>query len=144
MVRDLTARRLPLVAAALGVTAALGVLVRPLLPTPPHAATPTGYAPTKAEPGGAAPAGRVPARAFRLAADAAAAALRCHPDTPGPGRDCGRLTVADTAGYRSGPDTVVVRLLGSLASPVGPPVPVALRVRLTGTAGTWSAAVVAP
>lgn len=122
-------------AAVASIVAMLGVAMRPLLadghdgdPLPMRQSA-TAVGPDSA--------------AVATAIDTAVAALRCPtPESLRPG--CGRLAVADAAGYLSGPGQAMVRLTGALSAAGGPPLPVALQVRLTNTGGRWSAAVVTP
>lgn len=130
----MTGRRLMVAAGAVGVVAAVGLAVRPLLPVGEPRVT-------RAAANVSRP---VPGPLVRLAVATAAADLACGPGPARAGRDCGRLTVADTAGYYTSAATAEVRLVGSLTRDGAAAIPVALRVRLTCERGVWSAAVVAP
>lgn len=125
-------RRLLLAAAAAGIVAAAGMLAAPLLP-----------ARHRSHPADAVLADPAPAGLTRLAVDTATAQLRCDQNAA-VGDGCGWLTVTGAAGYPASPGTVIVRLVGTLTTRTGVSVPVALRVRLTRTGGTWTPAVVTP
>jgi hypothetical protein len=119
---------------AAGGVAAVGLAVRPLMPVADHRATQAAQ--SVARP--------VPRPLVRLAIATAVEDLACGPSAAQAGRDCGRLTVADTAGYYTGPATAEVRLVGAVTTAGGSAVPLALRIRLTRDRGIWAAAVVAP
>jgi hypothetical protein len=129
-----TGRQLLVTAGGVAAAAAVGLAVRPLLPVAAHRAA-------RVEQSAARP---VPGLLVRLAVATAAADLACAPSRARAGRDCGRLTVADTAGYFTGPATAQVRLVGTVTTAAGSAVPVALRIRLTHARGAWAATVIAP
>ncbi len=129
----MTGRRPLAAAAAAGVVAAAGMLAAPLLP-----------ARHRTHPANAVLADPAPAGLTLLAVDAATAQLACDQDAAARADGCGLLTVTGAAGYPASPDTVIVRLVGTLTTRTGASVPVALRVRLTGTGGRWTPAVVTP
>lgn len=119
---------------AAGGVAAVGLAVRPLLPVADH----------RVDRAAQSVARPVPGPLVGLAVAAAAADLSCGRSAARPGRDCGRLTVVDTAGYYTGPATAEVRLVGAVTTAGAAAVPVALRIRLTRDRGAWAATVVAP
>ena len=130
----MTGRALLVTAAAASVVAALGMAALPLwADATGRDRSPTRLSATTLGPGAAPVA---------IAIGAAVTQLRCAP--PGSPRHpgCGHLAVTDAAGYLAGPERAVVRITGTLSTTEGPPLPVALQVRLLDANGRWTPAVV--
>jgi hypothetical protein len=136
MTRDQARGRVAFVTVAMAIAiAAVGVLVRPILPARSQGA----------------PAGRhirpgqfvVPTTLVRLAEQTAATSLSCRSRGRPRRQDCGRLRVTDTEANQTDENHITVRVLGELEGKALP-TPIAMRVELTAIGAGWTATVMAP